>query len=207
VLRKRRRNRPVKSCESCIVLGIVHILSNWSLETSNSSFLVPERLMTRDGKLLLSASERSRCHSVFPCPLSASQLTSHIREPVSTNAVASTVILPPSSMLRAAPKKRLGRWNAAGSIPPDKVRPLGGITRLYALASRVMLSIRTITSCLCSTKRIARSKTSSETLIWFSGTSSKLELTTSTSSYTDLSISVTSSGRSSTNKIINFDSG
>ena len=27
-------------------------------------------------------------------------------------------------------EKRFGRWNAAGSIPPESVRPLGGITRL-----------------------------------------------------------------------------
>ena len=57
-------------------------------------------------------------------------MTSSIREPVSTNAVAKIVKLPPSSILRAAPKKRFGRWNAAGSIPPDNVRPLGGMTKL-----------------------------------------------------------------------------
>ncbi len=57
-------------------------------------------------------------------------MTSSIRDPVSTKAVAKIVKLPPSSILRAAPKKRLGRWNAAGSIPPESVRPLGGITKL-----------------------------------------------------------------------------
>src|SRR5699024_12844100 len=60
--------------------------------------------------------------------------------------------------------------------------PLGGITRLYARARRVILSISTITSRLCSTSRMALSSTSSETLIWLSGTSSKVELTTSTRS-------------------------
>ncbi len=62
-----------------------------------------------------------------------------------------------------------------------------------------------ITSFLCSTRRIARSNTSSATLIWFSGTSSKVELTTSP--LTERSISVTSSGRSSIKRTINSASG
>ena len=40
-----------------------------------------------------------------------------------------------------------------------------GTTRLYALANRVILSNRITTSFLCSTRRIARSKTSSATLM------------------------------------------
>ncbi len=86
-----------------------------------------------------------------------------MREPVSTSAVAKIVKLPPSSILRAAPKKRFGRWNAAGSIPPDSVRPLGGTVKLYARAKRVIESIKIMTSRLCSTRRIARSSTSSAT--------------------------------------------
>ena len=34
---------------------------------------------------------------------------------------------PPSSILRAAPKKRFGGYNATGSIPPDNVLPLASV--------------------------------------------------------------------------------
>ncbi|MNJ48825.1 hypothetical protein D3C77_440310 [compost metagenome] len=88
-----------------------------------------------------------------------------MREPVSTNAVAKMVRLPPSSTLRADPKKRFGRWNAAGSIPPLNVRPDGGTTKLYARAKRVILSSKITTSFLCSTSLNARCNTSSATLI------------------------------------------
>ena len=37
---------------------------------------------------------------------------------------------PPSSILRAAPKKRLGGYSAIGSMPPVSVRPDGGRARL-----------------------------------------------------------------------------
>ena len=36
------------------------------------------------------------------------------------------VRLPPSAVLRAAPKNLLGGYSAAGSTPPERVRPLGG---------------------------------------------------------------------------------
>ena len=52
------------------------------------------------------------------------------REPVSTRQVAMMVREPPSSRLRAAPKKCLGGYNAEGSIPPERVRPEGLTTRL-----------------------------------------------------------------------------
>ena len=45
---------------------------------------------------------------MFPVPLNSSKITSSIFEPVSTSAVARMVSEPPSSRLRAAPKKRLG---------------------------------------------------------------------------------------------------
>ncbi len=45
---------------------------------------------------------------MFPVPLNSSKMTSSIFEPVSISAEAMIVRLPPSSMLRAAPKKRLG---------------------------------------------------------------------------------------------------
>jgi hypothetical protein len=48
------------------------------------------------------------------------------REPVSISAVAIMVSEPPSSMLRAEPKKRLGRCRAFESTPPESTLPLGG---------------------------------------------------------------------------------
>jgi len=53
-------------------------------------------------------------------------------------------------MFLAAPKNFFGLCNAAGSRPPDNVFPDDGITRLYALASLVILSNRITTSLLCS---------------------------------------------------------
>ena len=45
---------------------------------------------------------------MFPVPLNSSKITSSMRLPVSTSAVARMVRLPPSSTLRAAPKNFLG---------------------------------------------------------------------------------------------------
>ncbi len=45
---------------------------------------------------------------MFPVPLNSSKITSSIRLPVSTRQVAMIVRLPPSSVLRAAPKMRFG---------------------------------------------------------------------------------------------------
>ena len=128
-----------------------------------------------------------------------------MRLPVSTNAVARIVRLPPSSIFLAEPKNFFGRYKAAGSIPPLNVLPEGGIVKLYARARRVRLSIKIITSRPSSTRRSARSNTSSLILMWFSGSWSNVEYTTSAS--TVLSMSVTSSGRSSMSKIINSASG
>ena len=48
----------------------------------------------------------------------------------STKQAAIIVRLPPSSVLRAAPKNLFGGYKATGSIPPDKVLPLVGNERL-----------------------------------------------------------------------------
>src|SRR5699024_12740792 len=56
----RRKKRSKKSCESCIVFRINHIFSKWSLDTSNSSFLVPERKISIEGKIRRSAKLRSK---------------------------------------------------------------------------------------------------------------------------------------------------
>ena len=98
-----------------------------------------------------------------------------MRLPVSMSAVASMVMDPPSSIFLAAPKNFFGLYSAAGSRPPDSVRPLGVSTRLYARAKRVMESIRIITSLPCSTSRCARASTISATFTWWEGCSSKVE--------------------------------
>ena len=62
---------------------------------------------------------------MLPVPLNSSKITSSIREPVSTSAVARIVSEPPSSMLRAAPKNFFGGYSAPESMPPDMIRPGG----------------------------------------------------------------------------------
>jgi hypothetical protein len=51
------------------------------------------------------------------------EVTSSMREPVSTSAVAMIVSEPPCSMLRTAPKKRFGRCNALESTRPGSTGP------------------------------------------------------------------------------------
>ena len=53
-----------------------------------------------------------------------------MRDPVSTRAVAMMVSEPPSSILRAAPKNRLGFCSALASTPPVNTLPDDGITVL-----------------------------------------------------------------------------
>ena len=62
---------------------------------------------------------------MLPVPLNSSKMTSSMREPVSMSAVAMIVSEPPSSMLRAAPKKRFGLWRALESTPPERILPDG----------------------------------------------------------------------------------
>src|SRR5215470_7339705 len=88
--------------------------------------------MSIAGKVRLSATLRSRISSELPVPLNSSKMTSSMREPVSISAVAMMVSEPPSSMLRAAPKKRFGRCSAFASTPPVSTLPEDGTTVLYA---------------------------------------------------------------------------
>ncbi len=81
--------------------------------------------MSMAGNTRLSTNLRSRMISELPVPLNSSKITSSMREPVSISAVAMMVSEPPSSMLRAEPKKRLGRWRALESTPPERTLPLG----------------------------------------------------------------------------------
>ncbi|COX20951.1 Uncharacterised protein [Mycobacterium tuberculosis] len=69
---------------------------------------------------------RSSLSSALPVPLNSSKMTVSPVDPVSTIAVAMMVSDPPSSMLRAAPRKRLGGYNAVESTPPDRIRPDAG---------------------------------------------------------------------------------
>ena len=103
---------------------------NSSAGSSNSSFRVPERLISMAGKIRLSTRRRSRLISILPVPLNSSKITSSIRLPVSIKAVAMMVSDPPSSTLRAAAKKRRGRCRALASIPPESTLPEGGVTAL-----------------------------------------------------------------------------
>ena len=77
-----------------------------------------------------SISLRSRTISLFPVPLNSSKITSSMREPVSTSAVPMIVSEPPSSALRAAPKKRFGLCRAFESTPPERIFPEGGTVEL-----------------------------------------------------------------------------
>jgi hypothetical protein len=72
---------------------------------------------------------------MLPVPLNSSKMTSSMREPVSTSAVARIDSEPPPRMLRAAPRKRFGQCSALESRPPESVRPVAGVTRLLARAS------------------------------------------------------------------------
>ena len=67
---------------------------------------------------------------MLPVPLNSSKITSSMRLPVSMSAVAMMVSEPPSSMFRAAPKNRLGRWSALASTPPVRTLPELGTTVL-----------------------------------------------------------------------------
>src|SRR2546422_8357843 len=87
--------------------------------------------------------------------LNSSKMTSSMREPVSISAVARIVSEPPPSMLRAAPKKRLGFCSAFASTPPDRILPECGTTTLWARPRRVIESSRMTTSLPCSTRRLA----------------------------------------------------
>ena len=157
------------------------------------------------GKMRLLANLRSNCNSILPVPLNSSKMRSSILLPVSVKAVAMMVSEPPFSMLRAAPKKRLGLCSACASTPPDSTLPLDGATVLYARARRVIESSRITTSCPLSTNRFAFSCTILATFTWFSAGSSKVEAITS--ALTERAMSVTSSGRSSIRRIIIYTSG
>ncbi len=121
------------SIASNVPIGLImrrktYIFDSISLPTNKSSLRVPDLVMSIAGYTRLSDSLRSRIISLLPVPLNSSKITSSILEPVSTNAVAIIVRLPPPSILRAAPKKRFGRCSAYASTPPVKTLPLLGTT-------------------------------------------------------------------------------
>src|SRR5215471_17122399 len=73
--------------------------------------------MSMVGKMRFSSKRRSSETCWLPVPLNSSKMTSSIRLPVSTSAVAIIVRLPPSSVLRAAPKNFFGLCSALESTP------------------------------------------------------------------------------------------
>jgi len=91
---------------------------------------VPDLPTSSDGKIRLSLTLRSSTISELPVPLNSSKITSSILEPVSIKAVAMIESEPPSSMFRAAPKKRFGRCSALASTPPVSTFPELGTTVL-----------------------------------------------------------------------------
>ena len=115
------------------------------------------------------------------------------------------VRLPPPSIARAEPKKWRGRCSALASTPPLMTRPPPGACALEARARRVSESSSTTTSLPPSTSRFAFSRNMSATWTWRAALSSKVEAITSPS--TDRSMSVTSSGRSSTSSTMRWASG
>src|SRR5205085_10072703 len=124
-----------KSIPSMVPIGFrmrrsTYIFLRISGLTSRSSLRVPERVMSIAGNVRLSATLRSRMSSELPVPLNSSKITSSMRLPVSISAVAMMVSEPPSSMLRAAPKKRFGRCSALASTPPVSTFPEDGTTVL-----------------------------------------------------------------------------
>ena len=124
-----------KSMASIVPIGLrmrrrTYIFLSCCGSVSSSSLRVPERVMSMAGKVRLSATLRSRMSSELPVPLNYSKITSSMREPVSISAVAMMVSEPPSSMLRAAPKKRFGRCSALASTPPVNTLPDDGTTVL-----------------------------------------------------------------------------
>src|SRR5438093_1083544 len=107
-----------------------YTLLSSSLLSRISSLRVPDRCTSIAGKVRRSAMRRSRITSMLPVPLNSSKITSSIRDRVSMSAVARMVSEPPPSMLRAAPKKRLGFCSAFASTPPERILPECGTTTL-----------------------------------------------------------------------------
>src|SRR5665213_3697259 len=126
------------SIASTVPIGLrmrrsTYILRRMSGSTSSSSLRVPDLVTSIAGKMRLSETLRSSTISQLPVPLNSSKITSSMRLPVSISAVEIMVSEPPSSMLRAAPKKRLGRCSALASTPPVSTLPELGTTVLLSL--------------------------------------------------------------------------
>ena len=143
---------------------------------------------------------------MFPVPLNSWKISSSMRLPVSMSAVATMVSEPASSVLRAAAKILRGISSARLSTPPDIVRPPPAIALLNARPRRVIESRRMNTSRPLSTSRLARSMQSCAMRVC-DFTSMSFELAHSSASGMLRLKSVTSSGRSSTSRIMSFTSG
>ena len=125
----------------------------------------------------------------------------HFRTCVNQRCCGEKVSEPPFSIFLAAPKNCFGLCKAFASTPPDKTFPDAGCTVLWAPASRVMeLRKQATTSIPHSTIRFAFSRAIAATFTCLSAGSSNVEAITS--ALTFRSMSVTSSGRSSTSNTI-----
>ena len=113
---------------------------------------------------------------------------------------------PASSVLRAAAKSLRGISSARESTPPLMVRPPPPVALLKARPMRVSESMSTKTSLPISTRRLARSMARMAMRVWLL-MSLSFELAISSACGTVRRISVTSSGRSSTSRMISFISG
>src|SRR6184192_3938426 len=162
-MRSSRNSMPSTGGMSARKLRSRYTLLSSSFVRSSSSLRVPERCTSMDGNVRRSAIRRSRITSMLPVPLNSSKITSSMREPVSMSAVPTMVSEPPPSILRAAPKNRLGFCSAFASTPPDRILPEWGTTTLCARPMRVIESSRITTSLPCSTRRLAFSITMSAT--------------------------------------------
>ena len=115
---------------SAMNLRMIHMRLSVVSSCSRSSRRVEESTRSMAGNIRLLDRERLSWISELPVPLNSSKITSSILEPVSTRAVAMIVSEPPPSMLRAAPKKRLGFCRALASTPPVSTLPEAGATVL-----------------------------------------------------------------------------
>src|SRR5207249_4150462 len=135
-MRSSRNSMPSTGGMSARKLRRRYTLLSSSLVRSSSSLRVPERCTSMEGKVRRSAMRRSRITSMLPVPLNSSKITSSMREPVSMSTVPTIVSEPPPSILRAAPKNRLGFCRALASTPPDRILPECGTTTLCARPMR-----------------------------------------------------------------------
>jgi len=116
---------------------------------------------------------------MFPVPLNSSKMTSSIRLPVSTRAVAMMVRLPPSSIFRAEPKNFLGFVQCIGIDAAAQDLARGRDDGIVGPGQPGHAVEQDGTSRLISTSLLAFSSTILATWAFRAGGSSNVEATTS----------------------------